>query len=132
MSKIPDRTLAEILQSTSNTLFPADLGTRTAALQSVDSDGDTPLHALIWRGDTNGAQVVIENGANVDAVGDMGETPLHMAIRKGSLTVVRALLEAGAKTDIVSEFGESAGTMASNKGIDMPHSVTGVPKSWRS
>jgi ankyrin repeat protein len=132
MSNIAHRTLAEILQSTSESLFPADLGTRTVTLQSVDSDGDTPLHVLIWRGDTHGAQVLIENGANVDAVGDMGETPLHVAIRKENLTVVRALVEAGAKTDIVSEFGESAGTMAGNKGIDVLHGVTGVPRSGRS
>ncbi len=63
--------------------------------------------------------MLIENGANVDAVGDMGETPLHVAIRKENLSVVRALIKAGANTDIVSEFGVSARALAAEKGIDI-------------
>lgn len=119
VSNRSDRTLEEVLQSTSDTLFPADLGARTVTLQSTDCDGDTPLHVLIWRGDTSGARLLIENGANPNAVGDMGETPLHVAIRKENLSLVRALLRAGARTNIVSEFGQSASALASEKGLDL-------------
>lgn len=117
--------MEEILQSTSDTLFPADLGARTVTLHSVDCDGDTPLHVLIWRGDTSGARLIIENGANLNAIGDMGETPLHVAIRKENLSIVRTLIRAGARTDIVSEFGQSASALASEKGIDVSIEATG-------
>jgi ankyrin repeat protein len=119
MGKAPNRTLEGVLQSTSDCLFPEHLGTRVVTLSSTDCDGDTPLHVLIWRGDTAGAQLLIEAGADVNAVGDMGETPLHIAVRKDNLSLVRALLAAGAKMDIVSEFGVTARALAAEKGIEI-------------
>ena len=109
------RSLDEILQSTSDTLFPADLGEKTVSIDSQDVDGDTPLHVMLWRDDTHGALVLIESGADVNAVGDMGETPLHIAIRKKNAKVATALIGAGARTDIRSEFGQTA--------VDMYYSV---------
>lgn len=49
--------------------------------------------------------LLIENGANIDAIGDMGETPLHVGISKNEKRAIDALLEAGTRTGIVSEFG---------------------------
>jgi ankyrin repeat protein len=109
--------LEEVLQSTSDCLYPAEMGKRTVNLASTDCDGDTALHVLIWRSDTSGALLLIESGANVNAVGDMGETPLHVAIRKENQALVRALIAAGAETDIVSEFGSTARALAAEKGI---------------
>lgn len=102
------RSLDEILQSTSDTLFPAELGEKVVSIQSKDVDGDTPLHVMLWRDDSYGALVLIESGADVNAVGDMGETPLHIAIRKENAKVASALIGAGARTDIRSEFGQTA------------------------
>jgi hypothetical protein len=42
-------TLEEILASTSDVLFPAEIGEHTVAIDSTDSDGDTPLHIMVWR-----------------------------------------------------------------------------------
>lgn len=114
-----ERSLEEVLQSTSDTLFPADLGKRKVSIDSAGCDGDTPLHVLIWRGDSAGALLLISNGANVNAVGDMGETPLHIAVRKNDRTVIAALLRAGARTDVVSEFGISAMDEAQERGITL-------------
>jgi ankyrin repeat protein len=111
------RTLDEVLQSTSESLFPADLGTAKVKIDSTDCDGDTPLHVLIWRGDTHGAILLITSGAPIDAIGDMGETPLHVAISKNNRRVISALIGAGAKTDIASEFGETAMEKAGKLGI---------------
>ncbi len=118
MGHTPVRSLEEVLQSTSDTLFPADLGELAVTLHSTDCDGDTPLHVLIWRSDTTGANLLIESGADVNAIGDMGETQLHIAPRKENL-IVRALLGAGAKINIVSEFGVSVLDLANEKGIDV-------------
>ena len=123
MSKATDRTVEDVLQSTSECLYPAEMGKRAVNLASADCDGDTALHVLIWRSDTSGALLIIENGANVNAIGDMGETPLHVAIRKDNRAVIRALIAAGAETDIVSEFGSTARTLAAEKGIDLSHNA---------
>ncbi|MEJ2158453.1 MAG: ankyrin repeat domain-containing protein [Desulfobacteraceae bacterium] len=116
-----NRQLEEILQSTSDTLFPADLGEAKVKIDSVGMDGDTALHVLIWRKDTKGALKLIENGAPLNAAGDMGETPLHLAILKNDIEVIKALLKAGARTDIISEFGKTAHDRAKEQGIDLSH-----------
>lgn len=111
------RTLEKVLQSTSESLFPADLGAVKVKIDSTDCDGDTPLHVLIWRGDTQGAILLIKSGAPIDAIGDMGETPLHVAISKKNTRVISALIGAGARTNIVSRFGETAIEKAAKRGI---------------
>lgn len=102
------RSLDEILAATSDVLFPAELGERVVELNSRDSEGDTPLHVLVWRKDNHSAERLIDAGADVNAVGDMGETPLHIAIRHENVRLARYLSAAGAKKDIRSEFGQTA------------------------
>ncbi len=114
-----DQTLYEVLQSTSECIYPAELGEAMVHIDSTDCDGDTPLHVLIWRRDTAGALLLIENGAPIDAAGDMGETPLHTAISKKDMKVIDALIKAGARTDIVSEFGKTAVERASEEGVTL-------------
>jgi ankyrin repeat protein len=89
------RTLQEVLQSTSDVLFPAELG-------------DTALHVLVWRKDRYGVHLLIEAGADVNAVGEMGETPLHAAVTQKEVHIIESLLKAGAKSDIRSEFGTAS------------------------
>lgn len=105
------RNLDEILASCSDTLFPAQTGRAPVHLHSVASDGDTPLHVMLWRGDTEAVLVLIKAGAKVNAAGDMSETPLHIAVRQQNLLAVDALLRAGADPDAMSEFGETPRTM---------------------
>jgi len=113
------RSLHEVLQSVSDVLFPAELGDAPVSLDSRDVDGDTPLHVLAWRSDTEGALLLIAAGANVNAVGDMGTTPLHVAIAQGNRRLARALIEAGARSDIRSEFGTTPAEEAAVKGMDL-------------
>jgi ankyrin repeat protein len=101
------RSLAEILCSTSDVLFPADLGEKSVELNSRGTEGDTPLHVMLWRNDSYAAELLIEAGADVDAVGDMGETPMHIAIQRENARLARALAQAGANMSIRSEFGET-------------------------
>lgn len=102
------RSLAEILQSTSDVLFPAEIGEKHVDLHSRSLEGDTPLHVLLWRNDNFGIEALIDAGADINSIGDMDETPLHIAIRRENARAIRSLLQAGAKTDIRSEFGETA------------------------
>jgi|GEM_PF-1346808 len=109
-------TIEALLQSTSDTLFPADMGRRRVDMDSRDCDGDTPLHVLLWRKNTGGAKALIEAGANPNAIGDMGETPLHVAVRSGLPDLVEALLVAGADAEIRSEFGSTPREMGIAQG----------------
>lgn len=111
------RSVSDILQSTSDVLFPAGQGRATVSLDSTGPDGDTPLHVVIWRDDTPAALLLIARGAPLDAAGDMGETPLHVAIGRKNPAVIRALVAAGARMDIVSEFGQTAREKARACGI---------------
>lgn len=113
------RTLEEILQSTSDTLFPAELGEAQVEIDSTGCDEDTPLHVLIWRNDTESAIALITNGAPINAVGDMGETPLHIALRKENKAIIKALLNAGAKVNILSEFGKTSIDIVKAKNIQL-------------
>jgi ankyrin repeat protein len=109
-------TLEEILASTADVLFPAELGEKSVTIDSAGCDGDTPLHVMVWRNDRYAVDVLIAGGANVDAVGDMSETPLHVAVGQEDLPIIEALLKAGAKTNIRSEFNETAAERANKKG----------------
>ena len=57
------QSLAEILASCSDTLFPAEMGKAVVKIDSQDCDGDTPLHVMLWRDDTYGAKCLIDAGA---------------------------------------------------------------------
>jgi uncharacterized protein len=112
----PRPVLEEVLQSTSDVLFPAEAGERIVTVSTRGVEGDTPLHVMAWRGDADGAGILIDAGADVDAIGDMGEVPLHIAIRSRHLRLVSLLLGAGARTDILSEFGSTPVDLAKEIG----------------
>ena len=113
---IRSRSLDQILASCSDSLFPAEMGRAPVQIDSVDCDGDTPLHVMLWRKDTEAALMLVAAGAKVNAVGDMSETPLHVAVRQQDISAIAALLAAGARPDAVSEFGESPRSMAAALG----------------
>jgi ankyrin repeat protein len=114
--KTPSRTLDDILASCSDSLFPAQIGRAKVHLQSVDCDGDTPLHVLLRRNDTEAVLMLIAAGARINAVGDMSETPLHIAVRQRNADAVEALLKAGADPEAMSEFGETPRSLATAQG----------------
>ena len=110
------RTLLDILQSTSDVLFPGDMGTRTIVVDTRDCEGDTALHVIVRRKDLAGAELLLRAGANPNAIGDMGETPLHVAIHGGAEEIVSALMRHGAQPDVLTEFGETAREIANKEG----------------
>ena len=113
------RKLDEVLQSAADRLFPAEIGEAKVYLDSRGCDGDNALHVFIWGNETENALFLIENGIDINAIGDMGETPLHAAIHKNNMAVIKALLNANTRTNIVSEFGKTALDLAMEKGINL-------------
>lgn len=114
-----ERSLNEILQSASDVLFPDELGARIVEIGSRGTDGDTPLHVMAWRRDCRAIEVLIEAGAELDAIGDMGQTPLHVAVMQGDECSAELLLRAGASPDIRSEFGDTPRELAYSRGEAM-------------
>lgn len=101
------RSLEDVLMSVSDILFPAEMGKAKVDVTSTDCDGDTPLHVMTRRGDRYAVDLLLEHGANPNAVGDMGETPLHIAVGAGDRTIVEKLVKGGAKSTVISEFGDT-------------------------
>ncbi|MEM1431458.1 MAG: ankyrin repeat domain-containing protein [Pseudomonadota bacterium] len=117
--------LDEILASCSDSLFPESLGAAPVTVHSRDVEGDTPLHVMLWRGDTYAVRQLIEAGADVNAAGDMSETPLHIALKKQNLAAATALIEAGADLKHRSEFEETPADIANALGGDFKRLVAG-------
>lgn len=83
----------EVVRETIETLTKAG-----ADVQLNLRDWGTPLHQAVsgdWESPTS-VWVLLEHGAEVDAVNDEGKTPLMLAIDGGALACVRLLLAAGA------------------------------------
>jgi uncharacterized protein len=125
------RTFDEILQSTSEILFPGELVEPKVSLDSTSIEGDTPLHVLLWQKDMEGVLALIAAGADVNAVGDMNETPLHIAVRQNMPRAAEALLAAGANPLIKSAFGETARQEALKHGGNLARVFKSFPLSMR-
>ncbi|MDR1469752.1 MAG: ankyrin repeat domain-containing protein [Spirochaetaceae bacterium] len=79
-----------------------------AVMSSRDSLGNTVLHhATLWRIDSV-IQVIVERGANTEAVNISGETPLFIAVKANAASTVRALLQAGASLTGRDSLGNTA------------------------
>ncbi|KAI8492313.1 hypothetical protein Bbelb_297660 [Branchiostoma belcheri] len=81
-------------------------------LNLVTSDGPsgaTPLHLAVRYGDEahlEAADILIENGANVNARDKNWDTPLHQATYHGNNKAARLLVEAGAGLDNKNKKGK--------------------------
>jgi ankyrin repeat protein len=80
-----------------------DVNAPVDPLTYCSPDNDTCLHMAAHRGDVRAVQLLLQAGANVNAIGDMGYTPLHYA---ASREVALVLVGAGANPSIADEFGK--------------------------
>ena len=79
-------------------------------LQAHSGDGWTPLHLAAFFGQTELANVLISDGANVDArsTNAMKNTPLHAAAAGGQVETAKLLLTRGADPNAKQEGGFTA------------------------
>jgi hypothetical protein len=74
-------------------------------LSPLSLSGLTPLGLAAAYGHRNVVELLLNQGANVNAADAMGQTPLHTAARYGSADVAALLLEHGADVDARDVLG---------------------------
>lgn len=67
-------------------------------------DDDQPLHVACTRGSLEEATILVENGADINGIGDMGYTPLHYAVASGNSELIKYLLSKGADQSLYCPF----------------------------
>ena len=60
----------------------------------------TALHFATENGHVESVQLLIQNGAEINAKDNQQATPLHFAVRSGNYEVVNLLLKNGAKKEL--------------------------------
>ncbi|QGA20373.1 hypothetical protein EYB26_008075 [Talaromyces marneffei] len=100
----------------------------------------TPLHCAAYRGNEAMVQLLLENGADINAQTNSGDTALHLATIKGHRKIMKVLLAKGTDTGKTNETGSmilhaAVGTMddeatvpllvKSNIDVNAVNSVTG-------
>ena len=86
----------------------------------VDSRGDkgqSPLHWMATLGDAVGISLLVEAGANINAMDIKGNTPLHEAVMCRQTSAVRLLIEQGADALLKNEAGFTPLDIAKSDGF---------------
>lgn len=68
------------------TLISYILTTYPILLETTDNDGHTPLHFAAFHGNYRGVELLLEAGANANAVNINGKTAAHKAVQLGNFT----------------------------------------------
>lgn len=93
-----------------------------------DADGMQPLHYSSAVGNTNVSLLLLENGAEVDAVGSNKHTPLHYAARKNHVANVTALLNWKANINQRNSVGNTSLQLAAlNGSVDTVENLSAHP-----
>lgn len=78
--------------------------------------GSTPLHKAASKGFPAIVRLLLDHGANVDAIDSSERTPLHWACFYGHTEVARVLLLFGPSIEITDKTGLTASDLASQRG----------------
>lgn len=74
-------------------------------MNSVTKERRTPLHLACRRENTQIVNILLENGAEVNATDGLGDTPLHIACENSNLTIMQKLLDNKANMHVHNKQG---------------------------
>jgi ankyrin repeat protein len=98
------------------TLLILDAGARSAINCALPSGAGTALEAAATAGNVDVVELLLDNGAMIDAGSPYWKTPLRSAAHAGHLEVVRLLLDRGAFIEAGWGKGETALKAAAQEG----------------
>lgn len=78
----------------------------------------TPLHVAALKGQYKIMEILLRNGAEINALDAMGRTPLHCGVEGERMDVVKLLVERGADVTRVDAKGLSVLHLAVEKGLE--------------
>lgn len=99
------RTVSEVLGQVQS--VPDFSGHTVDTVNYRNGYGDTPLHIVANWGDCEAIRLLVEAGADINAIGESGFTPLHCAAEQDHEAAVRLLLALGARIE-KDEGGDTA------------------------
>ena len=67
----------------------------------------TPLHWAAFQGNAGAVQILINEGADINAPDATDDTPLHSAVWKGNPKVVQILIHYGANIDVTNYYDDT-------------------------
>lgn len=77
------------------------------AAPDKDENNETPLHMAAFLNAADQVQILLEAGANIEAVNNFGRTPLHVAASMNAVEAIGALLDAGANVEALDDSKET-------------------------
>ncbi len=77
---------------------------------------DTPLHLAARFGREGTMRLLLENGADIEAVARFGDRAIHKAALSGRLPAIRLLLDAGASPASINDHGATPLLYSSGRG----------------
>ncbi|MRD46062.1 hypothetical protein GHT07_02135 [Caenimonas koreensis DSM 17982] len=83
------------------------VGLPIRSANQVGAFDDTILRIAAFAGQIDDVAVLLDCGAEIDAIGDLGNTPIHLAVLAGQLDVALYLPKRGANARIENDFGET-------------------------
>lgn len=111
----PDSALLSAAASGDNSSLAAALAAG-AALEARDHKGRTPLLLAVLRDDVPMAQLLVERGADPDAIDDRNDTPWLATGVTGSVAMLETLLPAGPDLTLRNRYGGVSIIPASERG----------------
>ena len=90
---------------------------KMSALEIANHGGQTPLHSGCAGGHSEVVKLLLEYGANPNAIDAKGATPLHLATMGGHAHIVKQLIDFGCDTSIIDNEGFTA-SMRSGGSVD--------------
>jgi ankyrin repeat protein len=100
-------------------LIANGLDVNAKSIASGETKDATPLHAAAGKGNIEVAEVLINNGAELEAkLSQNKNTPLHLAVRNNQEAMVILLIAKGADVNAVTEYGETPLDLGVSKGHD--------------
>lgn len=76
-------------------------------INAVSDYGETPLYWALSAANYEGADFLLDNGADINIKDSTGSTLLHIAVENNDIDAVKYLIDSGAEPDLENDWGET-------------------------